>query len=37
MDGWKLWLQQNTAAVMTVLLLVFGFVLSGQAIQTLSL
>src|SRR5271169_6714066 len=36
MDGWKLWLQQHNAAVMTVLFLVFGFVLSGQAIQTLS-
>jgi hypothetical protein len=35
MNGWKLWLQQNNAAVMTVLFLVFGFVLSGQAIQTL--
>ena len=36
MDGWKLWLQHNNAAVMTVLFLVFGFVLSGQAIQSLS-
>ena len=36
MNGWKLWLQHNNAAVMTVLFLVFGFVLSGQAIQTLS-
>ncbi len=36
MNGWRLWLQHNNAAVMTVLFLVFGFVLSGQAIQTLS-
>ena len=36
MDGWRLWLQRNNAVVMTVLFLVFGFVLSGQAIQTLS-
>jgi hypothetical protein len=36
MDGWKLWLQHNNAAVMIVLLLVFGFVLSGQALQALS-
>jgi hypothetical protein len=35
MDGWKLWLQDHNAAVMAVLLLVFGFVLSGQAIQAL--
>ncbi len=36
MDGWKLWLQQNNATVMTMLLLVFAFVLTGQAIQTLA-
>jgi hypothetical protein len=36
MDGWKLWLQNHNAAVMTVLFLVFGFVLSGQAVQSLS-
>ena len=36
MHGWKVWLQHNNAAVMTILFLVFGFVLSGQAIQALS-
>jgi hypothetical protein len=36
MDGWKLWLQDHNAAVMAVLFLVFGFVLSGQAIQALT-
>jgi len=36
MDGWKLWLQEHNAAVMAVLFLVLGFVLSGQAIQALS-
>ena len=36
LDGWKAWLQHNNAAVMAVLFLVFGVVLIGQAIQTLS-
>jgi len=36
MDGWKLWMQHNNAAVMTVVFLAFGAVLSGQAIQALS-
>lgn len=36
MDGWKLWLQNHNAAVMAVLFRVFGFILSGQAIQALS-
>ena len=36
MDGWKAWLQHNNTAVMAVLLLVFGSVLVGQAIQALS-
>jgi hypothetical protein len=36
LDGWKAWLQQNNAAVMAVLFMVFGFVLIGQSIQALS-
>jgi len=36
LDGWKAWLQHNNHAVMAVLFLVFGVVLIGQAIQTLS-
>jgi hypothetical protein len=36
LDSWKAWLQQNNATVMAVLFVVFGFVLIGQAIQTLS-
>jgi threonine/homoserine/homoserine lactone efflux protein len=36
LDSWKAWLQQNNATVMAVLLVVFGFVLIGQSIQTLS-
>ena len=36
LDGWKAWLQHNNASVMAVLFLVFGFVLIGQAIQTLT-
>jgi threonine/homoserine/homoserine lactone efflux protein len=36
LDGWKAWLQHNNAAVMAVLFLVFGVVLIGQAIQTLT-
>jgi Sap-like sulfolipid-1-addressing protein len=36
LDSWKEWLQQNNATVMAVLLVVYGFVLIGQSIQTLS-
>ena len=36
LDSWKAWLQHNNATVMTVLFVVFGFVLIGQSIQTLS-
>lgn len=36
LDGWKAWLQQNNGTVMAVLFLVFGVVLIGQAIQSLS-
>jgi len=32
LDGWKAWLGQNNAAVMSVLFLIFGVVLIGQAI-----
>ncbi|MGH2601680.1 MAG: GAP family protein, partial [Dehalococcoidia bacterium] len=32
MDGWKAWLLHNNAAVMAVLLLVFGVSLVGQGI-----
>ena len=33
LDGWKTWLDQNNAAVMSVLFLIFGVVLIGQGIQ----
>ena len=36
LDGWKAWLGANNAAVMTVLFLVFGFVLLGKGISGLS-
>jgi threonine/homoserine/homoserine lactone efflux protein len=36
LDSWKAWLQHNNATVMAVLFIVFGFVLIGQSIQTLS-
>ncbi|MGO9956385.1 MAG: GAP family protein [Solirubrobacteraceae bacterium] len=36
LDSWKGWLQHNNATVMGVLFIVFGFVLIGQSIQTLS-
>jgi hypothetical protein len=36
LDGWKTWLAANNAAVMSVLLVVFGFVLIGQGISGLS-
>jgi threonine/homoserine/homoserine lactone efflux protein len=36
LDSWKAWLQQNNTTVMAVLFIVFGFVLIGQSIQTLS-
>jgi threonine/homoserine/homoserine lactone efflux protein len=32
LDGWKIWLNQNNATVMSVLFLVFGVVLVAQAI-----
>lgn len=35
LDGWKSWLAQNNAAVMSVLFLVFGMVLISQGIQGL--
>ena len=35
LDGWKAWLGQNNAAVMSVLFLVFGVVLISQGIQGL--
>ena len=33
LDGWKVWLTQNNATVMSVLLLIFGAVLIGQGIE----
>lgn len=36
LDGWKAWLDQNNAAVMSVLFLIFGVVLIGQAIGAAS-
>jgi len=33
LEGWKAWLDQNNAAVMSVLFLIFGVVLIGQGIQ----
>jgi threonine/homoserine/homoserine lactone efflux protein len=33
LSGWKTWLDQNNAAVMAVLFLIFGVVLIGQGIQ----
>ena len=32
LDGWKAWLSQNNAAVMSVLFLIFGVVLIAQAV-----
>jgi maltodextrin utilization protein YvdJ len=32
LDGWKTWLSQNNAAVMTVLFLVFSVVLIGRGV-----
>lgn len=32
LDGWKVWLRQNNATVMSVLFLIFGVVLIGQGI-----
>jgi hypothetical protein len=37
LDGWKVWLLANNAAVMAVLFVVLGFVLLGQGIAALSL
>ena len=33
LEGWKAWLGQNNAAVMSVLFLIFGVVLIGQGIE----
>ena len=33
LDGWKVWLAQNNATVMSVLFLIFGVVLIGQGIE----
>ena len=33
LDGWKVWLAQNNAAVMSLLFLIFGVVLIGQGIE----
>lgn len=33
LDGWKVWLTQNNATVMSVLFLIFGAVLIGQGIE----
>jgi threonine/homoserine/homoserine lactone efflux protein len=35
LEGWKVWLSANNAAIMSVLLLVLGFVLIGQGISGL--
>ncbi len=32
LEGWKIWLRQNNATVMSVLLVAFGVVLIGQGI-----
>lgn len=32
LDGWKSWLDQNSATVMSVLFLIFGVVLIGQGV-----
>jgi len=36
LDEWKVWLSEHDSAVMAVLLVVFGFVLLGQAIRGLT-
>ncbi len=33
LDGWKVWLAQNNATVMSVLFLIFGVVLIGQGVE----
>lgn len=33
LDGWKTWLTQNNASIMSVLFFIFGMVLIGQGIQ----
>ena len=33
LNGWKVWLGQNNATVMSVLFLIFGVVLIGQGIE----
>jgi hypothetical protein len=35
LGGWETWLRRNSATVMSVLFLVFGVVLIGQAIGNL--
>jgi len=35
LDGWRVWLTQNNATVMSVLFLIFGVVLVGQGIQAI--
>ena len=35
LNGWKSWLDQNSATVMSVLFLIFGVVLIGQGIEGL--
>ena len=35
LNGWKSWLDQNSAAIMSVLFLIFGVVLIGQGIEGL--
>ena len=35
LDGWNVWLRQNNATIMSVLFVVFGVVLIGQAISAL--
>jgi threonine/homoserine/homoserine lactone efflux protein len=36
LDGWKAWLQQNNAAVMTILLLVIGVVVLAKGLGLLT-
>jgi hypothetical protein len=33
LDGWKIWLTENNATVMFVLLLVFGVILIAEAVN----
>jgi Na+/H+ antiporter NhaA len=36
LDGWRVWLAQNNATVMSILFLIFGVVLIGQGIEASS-